>query len=113
MSFGAIGSVDIKTTSTSAYLYTSSITDAGSTTVLIPQGTIVFHIHLISTATPSVLTISNGIGGLQRINVTGTASKGIDFDFGTNGISFNSGAYVTYDGNASGGVITCMASIAL
>ena len=110
MSFGAIGSVDIPTTGTSAYLYSSSITDAGSTKVLIPQGTIVFHIHLISSSTPSVITIANGLGGLQRINVTGTASKGIDFDFGTNGILFSAGAYATYDSNATGGVITCMAT---
>lgn len=110
MSFGAIGSVDIQTSATSTYLLSTTITDAGSTTVNIPKGTIVFHIHLISSSTLSVITIANGQGGLQRINVSGTASKGIDFDFGTNGISFPLGAYVTYDNNATGGVITCMAA---
>jgi hypothetical protein len=110
MSFGAIGVVDIPTTGTSAYLYSSTITDAGSTGVVIPKGTIVFHIHVISSATPSVISIANGAGGLQRINITGTASKGADFDFGTSGISFPLGAYVTYDSNATGGAITCMAA---
>lgn len=107
--FGPIGSSDITSSSSSGYLVTTTITDASSTTVNIPKGTTVFHIHLISSSTPSVVSIANGSGGNSRINITGTASKGIDFDFGTSGIPFPLGAYVSYDSNATGGVITFVA----
>ncbi len=99
--FGPIGGSDITSSSSNGYLVAPTVSG-----VSIPKGTTVFHIHLISSSTPSVVIISNGQGGTQRINITGTASKGIDFDFGSRGIPFPLGAYVTYDTNATGGVIT-------
>lgn len=70
----------------------------------------IFHIHLISNSGGgSVLTIANGQGGTTQVNITGTTSKGIDFDFGPWGIMFPLGAYVTVDGNISGATITCKA----
>lgn len=75
-----------------------------------PEVTI-FHIHLISTSGGgSNVTIQNGSGGTTQINITGTTSKGIDFDFGVWGITFPKGAYVTVDGNTSIAVVTCKAN---
>ena len=91
------------------YLTTTSVTDAGSTTVLLPTGTRVFNIHLVSTSTPSVLKISNGQTGTVAINVTGTASIGSTFDFGFHGHSFPNGAYVTVDANIVTAAISCRA----
>lgn len=105
--YGApVGTVNI---TTSGYLTTTTITDASSTTVSIPTGTRIFHIHLISSSTASVLTIQNGQGGTTFVNETGVISKGADFDFGFHGISFPLGAYVTVDGNIVTAAITCRA----
>lgn len=96
-----VGTIDI---SQSGYLTTSNITTINKT-VNSPDR--IFHIHLISTSGGgSVLIVANGQGGTQRINITGTTSKGIDFDFGINGITFPLGAYITVDNNLSNAAIT-------
>ena len=101
-----VGTVSITAT---GYIISTTITDAGSTTVAIPKGTRIFHIHLISSSTASNLQIANGSGGTTQINITGTISKGIDFDFGVWGISFPNGAYATVDANIVTAQITCKA----
>lgn len=94
---------------TSGYLTSTTITDASSTTVNLPTGTRVFHIHLISSSTASVITIQNGQSGTTWISETGVISKGADFDFGMYGIAFPLGAYVTVDGNIVSAAIVCKA----
>lgn len=69
----------------------------------------IFNIHLISSSTASVLTISNGISGSVFIKVTGTISTGVTFDFGINGVVFSSGAYITVDANIVSATIACRA----
>lgn len=105
-----IGTLDFTTASTSAYLITRVENPASGAITKFPHTTIT-HIHLISTSTASNLQIANGLGGTVRINITGTISKGIDFDFGVWGITFPLGAYVTSDGNIVNAAITCKASL--
>ena len=93
----------------SGFLISTTITDAGSTTVNIPVGTRIFHIHLISSGTASVLNIANGQGGTNYIKFTGTVSTGADVDFGIYGQSFPNGAYVTVDANIVSASIVCKA----
>lgn len=105
-----IGSINFSTVSTSAYLITRVNNINGTTVTQYPETTIT-HIHLISTSGGgSNLQIANGLGGTVYINITGTTSKGIDFDFGAYGITFPLGAYLTTDGNISNAAITCKAS---
>jgi hypothetical protein len=101
-----VGTVNI---TGSGYLTTSSVTDAAGSTVYLPTGTRIFHIHLISGGSASVLTIQNGQGGTTYIKVTGTANTGADFDFGIYGQSFPLGAYATVDGNIVSAAIVCKA----
>lgn len=105
-----IGTIDITSSSSTEYLITRVENPASGTVTKFPSTTIT-HIHLISGSTPSVLTVSNGKTGNVRISCTGIANKGIDFDFGVWGITFSSGAYVTYDSNQTGGGVTCKVSL--
>lgn len=101
-----VGVIPFTSTTSSYYL----ITEQNKTLQIVnTKHTKVFHIHLISGATASNITIQNGNGGTTVINITGTINKGIDFDFGVWGIDFPLGAYVTYDGNQTGGTIACKA----
>lgn len=104
-----IGAIDITASSVTGNLI-SRIININGNTVTDNASVVITHIHLISGASPSVLTVANGLGGNVRIDITGTASKGIDFDFGVWGITFPAGAYVTYDSNQTGGAIVCKAS---
>ena len=99
--------VGVGTVNVTANGYLTTSTSSPST--YLPTGTRVFHIHLISTGTASVLTIQNGQGGTTFIKVTGTVSTGVDFDFGIYGQSFPAGAYVTVDGNIVSAAIVCKA----
>lgn len=99
------GTLDVTTASTSGYLIQHT-RDPGNRVV--NKGVRIFHIHLVSGATASNLLIADGSGGTTRINITGTASKGIDFDFGFHGIVFPKGAYYTTDANIVEAAITCM-----
>lgn len=102
-----VGAVDVTQT---GYILNRTIKLAGGDVSQVLDVTI-FHIHLISNGSGgSALTIANGQGGTTRINITGTTSKGIDFDFGVWGITFPVGAYVTVDGNLSNAVVTCKAA---
>lgn len=102
-----VGTINVSQT---GYLISRTIKLAGGDVSQNPEVTI-FHIHLISNGSgASVLTIANGNGGTQQINITGTTSKGIDFDFGVWGITFPNDAYVTVDGNISNAAITCKSS---
>lgn len=67
----------------------------------------VFNIHLVSSSTASVLTISNGQSGSVYLKLTGTISTGATFDFGVHGVLFPSGAYATVDGNIVSATIVC------
>lgn len=98
------GTINITST---GYLISTTITDANSTTVNLPTGTRIFHIHLISSSTASVINIANGQNGTNYIKETGTISTGADFDFGIYGQSFPLGAYVTVDGNIVSASIVC------
>ena len=103
----SVGTVSI---SASGYLISSTTTDAANVAVNNPKSTRIYHIHLISGGTASVLNIANGQGGTNYIKVTcPTVSSGNDFDFGVNGISFPLGAYATVDGNIVTAQITCKA----
>lgn len=93
----------------SGYLISTTITDASSSTVTIPTGTRIFHIHLISSSTASVINIANGQGGTNYIKETGTISTGADFSYGIYGQSFPLGAYITVDGNIVSASIVCKA----
>ena len=105
-----IGTINFTTASTSAYLITRTISQAGGNITEQPN-VVITHIHLISNGSgASNLLIYNGSGGTQQINITGTTSKGIDFDFGVWGITFPSGAYITSDGNLANAAITCKAA---
>ncbi len=105
-----VGTINFNTTSTSAYLITRVNNINGNTVTEYPE-MVITHIHLISTSGGgAVVTIANGLGGQQQINITGTTSKGIDFDFGVFGIVFPKGAYITTDGNISNAAITCKAN---
>lgn len=99
-----VGSILFNNASSSGYLITTTNNTLGI--IQTPQ-TKIFHIHLVSGATPSNITIQNGQGGTTLISVTGIASKGANFDFGWWGITFPLGAYVTYDGNQTSGGIVC------
>ena len=103
----SVGTVSISAT---GYLITSTTTDAAGTTVNNPKSTRIYHIHLISGGTATVLNIANGQGGTNYLKLTCPAvSTGNDFDFGVNGITFPLGAYVTVDGNIVTAQITCKA----
>ena len=105
-----IGSINYSTASTSAYLITRVNNINGNTVTEYPE-TVITHIHLISTGGGgTVLNIANGLGGTNYLKLTGTTSKGIDFDFGIYGIVFSGGAYLTTDGNISNATITCKAN---
>ncbi len=95
--------------SASGYVTSTVITDATNNTVLIPKSTRIFHMHLISDTTASNVLVANGQGGTTQINITGTISKGVDFDFGIWGITFPNGAYVTVDAHTVSVQITCKA----
>ena len=102
-----VGSIE---STASGYLITRTLKQAGGDVTFYPETTI-FHIHLISTSGGgSNVTIANGQGGTTRINITGTTSKGIDFDFGMWGISFPQGAYITVDANIVTATITFKAN---
>lgn len=101
-----VGVIDITTASTSGYLVSHINKTTGATKF---PPTRIFHIHLISSSTASNLQIANGQGGTVRINVTGTLSKGIDFDFGIWGITFPLGAYFTTDANITEAAVICKA----
>lgn len=102
-----VGSIEA---TVSGYLISRTLKLAGGDVSQNPEVTI-FHIHLISNGSgASNLLIANGNGGTTRINITGTTSKGIDFDFGVWGVTFDKGAYLTVDGNISIAVVTCKAS---
>lgn len=102
-----VGTIDVSATGN---LISRTIAQASGNISQIEEVTIT-HIHLISNGSgASVLIISNGQGGTQRINITGITSKGIDFDFGVFGITFDKGAFVTVDGNISNAAITCKSS---
>lgn len=103
-----IGTLDFNTASTSGYLITR-VENPGNVTR--NPHTVITHIHLISSSTASNLQIANGLGGTVRINITGTISKGIDFDFGVWGITFPLGAYVTSDANLVEAAISCKADL--
>ena len=100
------GTVNI---TSNGYITSSTVTDAGGSQVYLPTGTRIFHIHLISSSSASVLTIQNGQGGTTYLNLKGTASQGADFDFGIYGQSFPAGAYATVDGNIVSAAIACKA----
>lgn len=104
--YGApVGTVSI---TASGYILSTTITDAGSTTVNTPQGTRIFNIHLISGGTASVLNIANGQGGTNWLKLTcPVVSTGNTFDFGINGVFFPLGAYATVDGNIVTAQIQC------
>ena len=100
-----VGTVSISAT---GYIISSTTTDAAGTNVNTPQGTRIYHIHLISGGTASVLNIANGAGGTNYIKVTcSVVSSGNDFDFGVNGIFFPKGAYATVDGNIVTAQVVC------
>lgn len=101
-----VGTLDVTTASTTAYLITGKTIDGLSGQ---PLPTRIFHIHLVSSSTASNLQIANGSGGTVRINITGTISKGIDFDFGMWGITFPKGASIVTDANIVEAAITCKA----
>ena len=101
-----VGSTNI---SASGYLITRVNNIQGNTITTYPE-TVITHIHLISGGTASNITVSNGQGGTVWINETGTASKGVDFDFGVWGINLPLGAYVTVDGNIVTATFTYKAS---
>jgi hypothetical protein len=103
-----LGTIDITSSSSTGYLITRSIVQAGQTITEYPS-TVITHIHIVSGSTPSVITVANGQNGNIVINETGTVSKGADFDYGTWGLHFPLGAYVTFDSNQTGGGITCKA----
>lgn len=88
----------------SGYLTTTSITNINKT---VTESHRVFNIHLISSSTASVLTISNGQTGNVMIKITGTINIGVTFDFGINGMTFPAGAYVTVDNNIVSASIAC------
>jgi hypothetical protein len=95
-------------TNATGYLISSTTTDAAGTNVnVVPIGTRIYNIHLISSGTASVLTIANGNGGTTYIKVTGTVSTGATFDFGHHGVTFPAGAYITVDGNIVSTSIAC------
>lgn len=101
-----IGTISI---TQSGYLITRTLNVVNNTITEFPD-VVIFHIHLISTSTASHLTIQNGQGGTTYLDLTGTISKGIDFDFGMWGVTFPKGAYATVDGNIVTAQITCKAS---
>lgn len=104
-----VGSINVSST---GYLITRVENPASGAITRTNLHTTIFHIHLISNGSgASVLTIANGLGGTTEINITGTTSKGIDFDFGIYGITFPVGAYITVDGNIANAAITCKASL--
>lgn len=107
--YGApVGTVSISAT---GYILSSTTTDAAGTAVNNPIGTRIFNIHLISSGTPSVLNIANGNGGTNYLKLTGTASTGVTFDLGVNGICFPNGAYATVDGNIVTAQINCRSDL--
>ena len=100
-----VGTVSI---SASGYIISSTTTDAAGVAVNNPKGTRIFHIHLISGGTATVLNISNGLGGTNYIKATAAVvSSGNDFDFGALGMFFPNGAYATVDGNIVTAQIIC------
>ena len=102
-----VGSINI---TASGYLITRVNTHAGVTVTEYPE-TVITHLHLISSSTASVITISNGQGGIVYIKETGpTVSTGADFDYGVFGINFPLGAYVTVDANIVSATFTCKAN---
>lgn len=92
----------------SGYLITRTLAMQPSSITQHPE-TRIFHIHLVSGATASVINIANGQGGTTLITETGSFSTGADFDYGPIGITFPLGAYVTVDGNIVSASITCKA----
>ena len=92
----------------SGYLISRTINLIPNAITQYPE-TRVFHIHLVSSSTASVITISNGQGGTIFIKETGSFSTGADFDYGLIGVTFPLGAYVTVDGNIVSAAITCKA----
>lgn len=92
----------------SGYLITRTINLVPNAKTEYPE-TRIFHIHLISGSTASVIQIANGQGGTNYITETGSFSTGADFDYGPIGITFPKGAYVTVDGNIVSAAITCKA----
>lgn len=99
------GVIDI---TASGYLITRTI-NLLPTSIVENPSTRIFHIHLISGSTASVITISNGQNGTVFIKETGSFSTGADFDYGPFGVTFPMGAYVTVDGNIVSAAITCKA----
>lgn len=63
----------------------------------------VYMVHVISGAGGgAVVSLRNGgAAGDIWVTVTGTASTGITFDFGHNGIVFSNGCYVDVDANTT------------
>jgi hypothetical protein len=106
--YGApVGTVSV---SASGYIISSTTTDANGDTVLTPKGTRIFHIHLISGGTATVLNIANGAGGTNYIQAkAAVVSAGNNFDFGVHGMYFPNGAYATVDGNIVTAQVTCRA----
>lgn len=96
-----VGSVNI---STSGYLVNRTNVTTG---IVVNTPTRIFNMHLISTSTASVITISNGQNGTVYIKETGSISTGKTFDYGINGHSFPAGAYVTVDGNIVTATFAC------
>lgn len=101
-----VGSANV---TASGYLITRTIGIQGNNITDHPE-VVITHIHLVSSSTASVLTIQNGQNGSTWVNITGTISKGIDFDFGMWGITFPLGAYITVDGNIVNAVFTFKAN---
>jgi len=58
----------------------------------------IWHVHIISTGSAGEVKLYNGTStsGELRYQLKGTASTGVDFDFGTNGALFESGCYCEF-----------------
>ena len=107
-----IGSININSTGYLISRTRQQVDGNVTTTITDYPHTVITHIHLISNAGGgSVLTINNGQTGTQQINLTGTTSKGMDFDFGIWGIDFPEGAYITVDGNIQSATIVCKSNL--
>ena len=104
-----IGTVLLTTASNSAYLISTTITDAGSVNVnTIPAGTRIHNIQLVSSSSASTLNIYNGSSAATpTLVLKGTSNANASFDFGFYGHTFPNGAWVVTDGNIVSAAIAC------
>lgn len=72
------------------------------------QAVRVFMIHIISAGTGAVVSLKSGTStaGTARVTETGTASTGVTFVYGTQGLLFPSGCFVDVDANTTSVLVT-------